>query len=575
MLASEFIYGKLQHHGVKCVFMYSGGSIMPLIDQFNKGKIQYYINNHEQCCGHAATGYARASGRTGVFLVTSGPGVTNTITPLLDAKNDSVPLVMFSGQVPTTAIGTNAFQEAPAVGLTSNVTKWSYQIKHEDELLDVIDEAFYVANHRKKGPVHIDLPKNLLMKELSMVKIKAHQEKNREKDVISKHHETNFEDLGEIINNAKKPILYVGQGCNDYHWLLRKLAMTGNIHVTTTIHAMGVFDEERDLSLQFLGMHGNPTANFAMQQADCIIALGSRFDDRTTGNVKEFAPNAKDIIHVNIEPSEIKKVVNSHHNYVMDCGSFMQKLLPYIKHQRREEWGIKINEWKSEYPLKYHTPENNKLNTQMVVERMGQYLNKNNVDYMVTTGVGNHQMMASQFIKWKRSKSFISSGSLGVMGVGLPYAIGVQLAYPKKTVIDIDGDGSFCHTLGDLQTVARYKLPVKIAIMNDGHQSMVRAWENLFFGKRYTATGLPSNPDFVALAKSYGIDSFSCDDSSNLDYTIDRFVKNKGPVLCDFRVQPDLCLPLVAPGKALDTMILFDEYHKNQKAELNGASAPS
>jgi acetolactate synthase I/II/III large subunit len=572
MLASELIYYKLINHKVNHAFVYSGGSIMPLIDQFSKNKIKYFINNHEQNCGHAATGYARASGKTGIVAVTSGPGITNMITPLLDAKNDSVPLIVFSGQVSTTSIGQNAFQEAPAVELTKNVTKWSYQIKHENELVHVIDDAFYIANHNKKGPVHIDIPKDIFMKKISYDKINDIYKK-----VINDKYEIipDIENVANIINNSNKPILYVGQGCNDYQELLRNFAIIANIPVTTTIHAMGVFDEEHDLSLQFLGMHGNPAANYAMQQADCIIALGSRFDDRTTGNVKEFAPCATNIVHVNIEPSEINKVVKSNHNYIMDCGDFINKLMPYIKYQKREKWISNIKDLQKKHIFKYHTPKNNKLNTQIVIEQIGEYLNKNKKNYIITTGVGNHQMMAAQFIKWKHSKSFISSGSLGVMGVGVPYSIGVKIACPQKTVVVIDGDGSFCHTLGDLQTIMRYKLPIKIAIMNDGHQSMVRAWEKLFFDERYVATELPNNPDFCALAEAYGINSLLCDNINDLESTVEKFVNFDGPILCNFKVNYDLCLPLVAPGKALDNMILFDDYHKNNQFDISDTIAPS
>jgi acetolactate synthase-1/2/3 large subunit len=574
MQASNFIYKKLLQHNVEYAFMYSGGSIMSLIDQFNQQKIKYIINNHEQCCGHAATGYARASGKTGVVIVTSGPGVTNTVTPLLDAKNDSVPLVMFSGQVPTSAIGTNAFQEAPAAELTSHVTKWSYRVKNVNELSHVIDKAFYIANDKKKGPVHIDLPKDILSN-IIIETNKDHFNKD-EQDVSKELSDNELYTLSNIINESKNPVLYVGQGCNNSSGLLRKFAIMGNIHVTTTIHALGVFNEEHELSLRFLGMHGNPAANFAMQKADCIIALGSRFDDRTTGNIKMFAPNAKNIIHVNIEKSEIKKVVKSNHNYVMDCGKFIESILPYIKYQERKEWKEYIDSVKNKYPLKYNKPSNNKINTQMVIDSINDNLVKNRTNYLITTGVGNHQMMSAQFIKWKYPKSFISSGSLGVMGVGLPFAIGAKLGRPDKTVIDIDGDGSFCHTLGDLQTVARYNIPIKIAIMNDGHQSMVRAWENLFFEKRYIATQLPNNPDFSELAKAYGIHSISCDNANKLEEQVDKFLKYKGPVLCDFNVETDLCLPLVAPGKGLDDMILFDDYHKIKGyPDFTGVSAPS
>jgi acetolactate synthase-1/2/3 large subunit len=589
---AQIIHMSLLRNNVKTVFCYSGGAIMPLIDKFRNAKtgkptIKYYINNHEQNAGHSATGYAKSSGKTGVCVVTSGPGITNMITPILDATNDSTPLVVLSGQVPRVAMGTNAFQESPAIALTKPVTKWSYCVEPGDDLSDVIDHAFKIANDKKKGAVHIDLPKCILSSTQS-----GFNKNVDDKDVLQPfyHQICEMHTIINIILKSKKPLFYVGQGCNDASHALRNLVNILKIPITTTIHAMGCYNETEPLSLGFLGMHGIPVANYAMQNSDCIIALGSRFDDRTTGNIEKFAPKCKNIIHVNIEQSEMEKVIKDSpkrkvHNIHNDCKVFLDIFLDtikvyddrisYIKNsQERLRWIAQIEEWKIKYPIKYNVPNNNELNTQMVVERIGQFINKINKRCIVTSGVGNHQMMAAQFIKWTKPKSFISSGSLGVMGVGLPYAIGAQIAEPDALVIDIDGDGSFGHTLGDLQTIARYNLPVKIFIMNNKSLDMVHVWEKLFFNNNHVATDLPNNPNYIKLAESFGIYGISCSKTIELDRIIIETLNHDGPIMCDVRVNRDFCLPLVAPGKALDDMIMIDDVNGLSSLKCTGI-APS
>ena len=582
LTGGELIYKKLLDNSVTDVFLYSGGAIMPLVDAFYKGPIKYYINSHEQNAGHAATGYAKSTNMTGVCVVTSGPGLTNMITPILDATNDSTPLVIFSGQVPLNAIGSNAFQECPAVDITKSITKWSYCVTHVSELPYVVDAAFEIANNGKKGAVHIDLPKciiaskyieNKAMNPLYYINNNHHNYTNLlHKKILDL--KNNIQQIADIINISNKPVLYIGKGCNNYSTLLKNLAKKGNIPVTTTIHAVGVFDEHDPLSLEFLGMHGNVSANYSIQNSDCIIAIGSRFDDRTIGNIEKYAPYAKEaglkktggIIHINIEPSQINKVIHTDYNISIDAGTFMTYLLPLIKFKKRNEWTSQYTQWKLNYPFKVTKTniENNLgiLKTQDVIYEINNQLLSKNIynKTIITTGVGNHQMMTAQFIKWRYPKTLITSGSLGVMGVGLPYAIGAQIANPDKIVIDIDGDGSFNHTLSDLKTIVDYKLPVKIAIMNDGHHSMVRVWEELFYNKKYTATTLNNNPDYKKLAESFGIHSISCNHISKLKNTIEYFLSYNGPILCDFKVKTDKCLPLVAPGKALDDLILHENF---------------
>lgn len=566
----QIVYNKLLENNVDHAFIYSGGAIMPLIDCFYKNKIKYYVNTHEQNTGHSATGYAKSSNKTGVAIITSGPGLTNMITPMLDATNDSTPLVVISGQVPLKTINTNAFQECPAVAITTPVTKWSYCVQNIDELAGVIDKAFYIANDKKRGSVHIDIPKCILANKINNY-IFNKNDVLKKKFHISKEFINQIEKIINIINQAKKPIFYIGQGCNNYSKELTRLILKSNIPVTTTIHAMGVFDENHPLSLKFLGMHGNVAANYAIQESDCIIAIGSRFDDRTTGNLEYYAPKAKlasqegrgGIIHVNIEESEINKVVKSDYKFNCDAKIFIDFLLKdnLIQFRERDDWINLCNKWKILFPFTYSKLENNKIKTQdVIVELNKQLYDLNLIDNtIITTGVGNHQMMAAQFINWKKPKSMISSGSLGVMGVGLPYAIGCQIANRDQLIIDVDGDGSFNHTLSDLKTIVENDLPIKIAIMNDGYQSMVRVWEELFYDGRITATKLKKNPDYEKLAESFGMMSLKVENSIELREKMTEFLTYPGPILCDFRVYTDKCLPLVAPGKALDDLIMHTD----------------
>ena len=335
---------------------------------------------------------------------------------------------------------------------------------------------------------------------------------------------------------------------------------------------MGTFNENHHLSLGFLGMHGFPCANYAIQNSDLIIALGSRFDDRTTGNIKKYAPLCKNIIYVNICQEEFGKVIKSTEKRKIyeinsDCRVFLDEINKIKINYKinREKWLNKINKWKKDYPINYSVPKNNKLNTQMFISILNNLIDHKNT--IITSGVGNHQMMAAQFITWTNPKQFITSGSLGVMGTGLPYAIGAQIANKDKVVIDIDGDGSFNHTLGDLQTIVRYNLPIKIFVMNDGHMSMVRVWENLFFNKNYIATSCEYNPDYCKLASSYGIESIKIEDTHNVKEKIKHVLAYKGPILCNVIVETDLCLPMVAPGKALDDIILSSSDVGNLKGE--------
>ena len=564
----QIIFNKLVKNNVKNVFMYSGGAIMGLIDCFyNQNKIKYFIHTHEQNLGHAATGYARSTGNPGVCIVTSGPGITNMITPMLDAQNDSSPLIVFSGNVQLSAVGTNAFQEAPAVDLTKHITKWSYCVKDTNELDDVLNEAFIISQKGKKGVVHIDLPKCILGNKINFFDV--------DKTIYNKQHslidDNVIQEISDVINNAEKPVFYVGQGCNDYSKELSSLVDNSNIPITTTIHAMGVYDETKDLSLKFLGMHGSVYANKSIQESDCIIALGSRFDDRTTGNLDLYAPVAKKnagIIHCNINSAEINNIVQSNFSVNSDCGEFINKIKDKIHYKKRDKWLNQIDDWKKTFPFTHNINDN--MYTQDVLVALNKKL-KNKENYIFTSGVGNHQMMAAQFIDWTHPKTFISSGSLGVMGFGLPAAIGVAMGNPEKTVIDIDGDGSFLMTLSDMKTAIQYNLSnLKIIVLNNKTLGMVDTWEKLFYDNRITATDNKHAPSFYNVAKAFGFKVMKCSNKKMLDNTIDAFIDTPGPLLCEFNVGSTECFPLVAPGKALDDMIL-----SNDKIVIDKSIPPS
>ena len=588
MSGASVIYHKLQEHKVRDVFMYSGGSIMPLIDQFQQGKINYYVNTHEQNCGHAATGYAKSSGKTGVVITTSGPGLTNVVTPILDANTDSTPLVVLSGQVKQEFIGTGAFQEAPATEITKPITKWSYCLTDINDLPKVIDKAFHIANEGKKGAVHIDLPKCVLTSEINFRPVdedynndtvlltRMYMDYNpytiddcKERSIKQLDTEEPLERCLEAIENAERPILYVGQGCIKAQKELIEFIENTNIPITTTMHAKGIYDESNDLSLHWCGMHGSPAANYALQQADCIIGIGARFDDRTTGCPNKYAPvakNKKSIINVNIEHTDFNKTVDTDINIHLDSTNFLNYLNTKINTNKlTNDWNVQIQQLKYSHYFKYNEPDDNKINAQMAITAINEYCNKRAYnETIITTGVGNHQMMTYQFIDGDYPSKIFSSGSLGVMGAGLPYAVGAQIANPDKLVIDIDGDSSFMMTMSDMKTIIENKLPIKIAIMNDSKQMMVNIWEKLYFGERHIATENKSNPSFTELAEAFGFNTFRCSSKDNLQQVTNQFLSNHGPSLCEYVIEPEICLPLVGPGKALNEMILFDKYHNGE-----------
>ena len=573
--AKDIFYNTLKKHNVTTAFIYSGGSIMPWIDTLYKSDIKYYVNSHEQNCGHALTGFSKSNiyhKEKAIVMTTSGPGFTNLITPMLDMTNDSTPGIFITGQVPLNAVGTNAFQEAPSIALSKHVTKYNTQIKSILDIESELDKAFKIAYNGKMGAVHIDIPKCVASSSMSksdyitLMAINSENYKQYYFPNIFKNinnYDACFNRTLDIINNSKKPIIYLGQGCVDSYELLRDFAIAGNIPVTSTIHGCGIFDESHDLSLQWCGMHGNATANYSLQEADCIIALGSRFDDRTTGLLKDYAPKAFNaynrgeggIIHVNLEKSEITKVIDSHYNFNMSCEKWLTGAIKNIKYKDRAEWLNDINKLKSNHKFTYNQ-EPNTLFMENVLVKLYEKTKHLNDKVIFTTGVGNHQMQTYQYIKSHFPKKILSSGSLGVMGAGLPYGIGAKIANPDNMVIVIDGDSSFNMTCTDMKTIVENDIPVKIAIMNNNAQMMVTIWEKLFFEERYTATINERNPDFTMLAESYGIKGISCGREEDLDETLNEFINYPKAILCEFKIEKGICLPLVGPGKALDDMLL-------------------
>eukprot|EP01065_Artemidia_motanka_P005012 TRINITY_DN12383_c0_g1_i1.p1 TRINITY_DN12383_c0_g1~~TRINITY_DN12383_c0_g1_i1.p1 ORF type:complete len:679 (+),score=83.61 TRINITY_DN12383_c0_g1_i1:77-2113(+) len=564
---------KLREFGVTHVFGYTGGAVLPVTDAFHGSPILFVNNASEQCCGHSAEGFAKAGGgtTTGVVMATSGPGVTNLVTALQDALTDSVPLVAFVGQVPTAAVGTDAFQECPTLAITKPCTKWNYQLKSANEFPSVVDEAFRVAHEGKKGPVLIDLPKDVALQ--SVDASAPTEDVTAEGDRVWSRivtptvaDDSVIAHAAKLLNVAERPVIIAGNGAIHAVNEVRALSAKAGIPLATTLHGMGIADESDPLGLGMLGMHGAAYANYVVQQSDLIIALGYRFDDRTTGNLKSYAPEAHraakegrgGFLHFEIEPKQIGKIVPATLAVVGDSRTNLQRVLPHVTAAKRALWRETVAKLRSANPFKWTAPEEaGAFKLQQVLAEMQMYLSEvgRDRDTLWTTGVGNHQMMACQFVRWRWPRRMMSSGSLGTMGVGLPFAIGAQLRRPDLTVIDVDGDGSFNMTSNDLRTVAQHKLPIKIALMNDERQQMVHIWQTLYFEGRYMVTQ-NHNPDYVKLAEAHGIAGMRCTSSGDLPGAVQEFIDCKEPVLCEFKITPDMCIPMVAPGAALDDMIM-------------------
>ena len=546
----------IQQHKVEVMFGYPGGAILPVFDQLYKTPAKFILNRHEQGSGHCADGYARATGRPGVAIVTSGPGATNTVTPLATALMDSIPILVFSGQVATKVIGNDAFQEADVTGITRPCTKWNYLVKDVRELPRIINEAFVIATSGRPGPVLVDLPKDVttaVCPEEVNDEPRDHVVNKRKHAFTHTLHAQQAQNAAELINRSEKPVMYVGGGAiiSGAFEALRKCASKANVPVTTTLLGLGAFDEHDSKSLYMLGMHGSAYANFAVQECDCLIAVGARFDDRVTGNLATFAPHAK-IIHIDIDPSSISKNVDVDVAVIGDARHSLELMLEHLEPRDRKEWFAQISAWKKRYPFKY-ADDSDKAKPQYVIEELHR-LTKG--EAIITTGVGQHQMWAAQFYRWRYPRQMITSGGLGTMGYGLPSAIGAQLGSPGKLVIDIDGDASFLMTCYELATMAEYNIPVKAAILNNDFQGMVKQWQDLFYQRRYSQSAM-RNPDFAKMAESYGVRGIRCERKQDVTRTIEQMLAHPGPVVVDFVVEPnEHVYPMVPSGKGLHEMEL-------------------
>ncbi|HPD13344.1 MAG TPA: biosynthetic-type acetolactate synthase large subunit [Planctomycetota bacterium] len=549
---AQILVDTLVDEGVKHIFGIPGGVVIPIFDVLYDSPIDVILTRHEQGAGHAADGYARASGKVGVCIATSGPGACNLVTAIATANFDSVPLVALTGQVRTILIGNDAFQEADIVGITRPITKHNFLVRDVAKLGYTVRAAFHIAQTGRPGPVLIDIPVDVSTaqtdvptpKEISLPGYRPHTKGNVRQIRLA----------ADAINKAQRPLIYVGggaiiAGCAD---LVRELAETSQIPVTTTLMGLGAFPEDHPLSLKMLGMHGTAYANFAMQHADTIIAIGARFDDRITGKLDEFAPQRECIIHIDIDPASISKSIQVDIPVVGDARNILRQLVKLVQPVDRTPWLTLIAEWKAKHPLSYNNADGT-LKPQYVIQ---QICDVTRGEAIICTEVGQNQMWAAQWFTHRRPRHFISSGGLGTMGYGFPAAMGAQVACPGQIVFDIAGDGSFQMNIQELATVVRRKLPVKVAILNNGYLGMVRQWQEMFFKKRYSATVLSDgNPDFVAVAQAYGAKGIRVEHTDQVRPALEDALATDGPVVLDFRINPEEnVFPMVPAGEAIHRM---------------------
>jgi len=572
MTGAQIFHELMREHGVDTIFGYPGGAILPVFDAIHESKhFNFYLTRHEQGAGHMAEGYARTTGKPGIVLVTSGPGATNTVTPMQDALMDGVPMIVFAGQVATSAIGTDAFQEADMTGISRPCTKWNVLVKKVEDIPQAINKAFHIATTGRPGPVFVDLPKDVTAAVLNKPVIDAVNLPGYHVRELGTSSEV--QRAAEMINQAEKPVFYVGQGAiqSGAHEVLRRCAAKANIPVTTTLQGLGAFDETDPLSLHMLGMHGSAYSNWAMHQSDCIIAVGARFDDRVTGDVKKFAPGARaaeregrgGIIHFDIAPENINKAVPVTIGVEGDARKNMELLEPLLEQRSREPWVQQVQAWKRDYPFSYEKDEREfHLKPQAVIDAMYQATGGNAI---ITTGVGQHQMWAAHFFNYSKPRQWFTSGGLGTMGFGVPASIGAQVGemmLAKREnreplqVINIDGDGSFCMTAMEMTTAAQYNIPAKTIILNNDFQGMVKQWQDLFYEERYSHTEM-HNPDFVKLLEAMHCGAFRVTRLADLDKVMAEFLAYPGPAVLEALVEKhEHVYPMVPAGKSVDEMVL-------------------
>lgn len=556
---SQILLETLVREGTDVVFGYPGGAVIDIYNELPHYPIKHVLVRHEQAAVHAADGYARASGKVGVCLVTSGPGATNTVTGIATAYMDSIPVVVFTGQVPTMLIGNDAFQEADIVGITRPCTKHNYLVKDVNELAMTIKEAFWIAKTGRPGPVVVDLPKDVMN-----TICEYHYPK---KVLLRGYNPTIRGHVGQIkravseIFKAERPVLFGGGGVinADASEPFTRIARTLSLPVATTLMGLGAFPETDDLSLGMLGMHGTYRANMAVTNCDLLIAVGARFVDRVTGKTDEFAHLAK-IIHIDIDPTSISKNVRVDIPIVGDVKAVLEQMLEVIEQgntvkdwsEKRQEWLRDIEEWKMTYPLTYMQKEI--IKPQYVVEKIWEITKG---DAIITTEVGQNQMWTAQYYKFITPRTLLTSGGLGTMGYGLPAAVGAQVAFPDRLVIDIAGDGSIQMNIQELATIMQYQLPVKVAILNNCYLGMVRQWQELFYQKCYSQTCMDHAPDFIKLAEAYGATGIRVTKPTEVVPAIERAIAIKGPVIMEFVVEKEECVyPMVPAGAPINKMLL-------------------
>lgn len=561
LTGSQILLESLRLEGVEKVFGYPGGAVINIYDDLYDSPIEHILTRHEQAAVHAADGYARATGEVGVAIATSGPGATNTVTGIATAYMDSIPMVIITGQVPTALIGNDAFQEADMCGITRPCTKHNFLVQDIRDLPRMIKEAFYIARTGRPGPVLIDLPKDIQVTSMNFsypdeIKMRGY------KPTV----EGNTRQIGKaakMLLGAKKPVLYVGGGANlaDVSPELLELAEMLQAPVTTTLMAMSAFPGEHPLALGMLGMHGTYYANMSVTECDLLVAVGARFDDRVTGRIDAFASKAK-IIQFDIDPTSIRKNVRVDLPVVGDLKKVLATLLEQLgdkpqeleAHVRQSEnWRKEIAGWKESHPMFYRASDT-VIKPQYVIEKIGELTAD---DAIITTEVGQHQMWTAQFYNFKQPRTFLTSGGLGTMGFGLPAALGAQVAFPERQVVDISGDGSFQMNSQELATLVQYRLPVKIAILNNNYLGMVRQWQQLFFDKRYSQTVMELPIDFVKLAEAYGAAGLRTDKVGEVESVIQQALEIDGPVLMEFKVsREENVMPMVPAGKGIHEMVL-------------------
>lgn len=553
----------LRRHGVQHIFGYPGGAILPIYDELYRaeaaGGIQHILVRHEQGASHAADGYARATGKVGVCFGTSGPGATNLVTGIATAQMDSIPMVIITGQVPRTAIGTDAFQETDIFGITLPIVKHSYVVRDPADMARVVAEAFYIASSGRPGPVLIDIPKDVGLEEFDYTPVEPGSVRLPGYRPTVKGNPRQFNQALSLIRASKKPLLYVGGGAiaASAHNEIRVLAERYHIPVTTTLMGKGAFEEHSPLSVGMLGMHGTAYANFAVTECDLLIAVGARFDDRVTGKLDEFASRAK-VIHIDIDPAEVGKNRVPEVPIVGDVRQVLSGLLQrdldsgyQPNPEQTKDWLARIDRWRTDYPLQVPHYEDT-LSPQEVIVELGRQA----PDAYYTTDVGQHQMWAAQFLK-NGPRRWISSAGLGTMGFGMPAAMGAKVALPDQQVICISGDASFQMNLQELATLAQYNIAAKTVIINNGWQGMVRQWQQAFYGERYSSSNMEVGmPDFQKLAEAFGVKGMVVQTREELTAAIAEMLAYDGPVLMDVRVcRDENCYPMVAPGKSNAQMI--------------------